>query len=51
MFDQAVSRKEQECDSVARTPAVITSPNHPKGYDKNSDCRYCVQSKAKGTLD
>ena len=48
MFDQAEARQEQECDATEVTPAVITSPNHPKGYNKNSDCRYCVQSKAKG---
>ena len=42
------ARQEQQCDKQETTPAVITSENHPSSYQRNSDCRYCVKSKAQG---
>ena len=47
-FDQTTARQEQQCDKQETTPAVITSENHPSSYQRNSDCRYCVRSKAAG---
>ena len=49
-FDQTTARQEQQCDKQATTPAVITSENHPSSYQRNSDCRYCVRSKAAGKM-
>ena len=47
-FDQTTARQEQQCDSQETTPAVITSQNYPSSYQRNSDCRYCVRSRAAG---
>ena len=47
-FDQTTSRQEQQCDRQETTPAVITSQNYPSSYQRNSDCRYCVKSRAAG---